>query len=1103
MFDALLRIIVQQRLLVTLLCVVLGGIGAWSLTRLPIDAVPDITNVQVQVNTEVAALAPLDIERQVTWPIETAMAGIPGLDGTRSLSRNGFSQVTVVFKDGTDIYFARQQVAERLGQARESLPSGAEPNMGAISTGLGEVLMYTVAFGHPRGVGATPAAADHAGWQADGSYRTPEGQLLVSDVEQASYLRTVQDWIISPQLKQVAGVAGVDTIGGYERQYLVAPDPFKLASYGLSMHDLVTVLVANNQSAGGRFIERFGQSFVVRADGRVTSVGDIGDIVVVNRGGTPIHVHEVAEVAIGKELRTGSASRDGEESVVGTVLMLLGANSRAVASDSSVRLASVRASLPPDVIVDEVLNRQSLVDETIATVQKNLIEGALLVTVVLFVMLGNLRGALIAAMVIPLSMFLAAIGMLRYGISGNLMSLGAIDFGIIVDAAIIIVENCLRLLAEKQHHLGRLLTLQERLHEVFQGAREMVQPVLSGQAIIITVFIPIVLLTGIEGKMFMPMGTTVIFALIASLILSFTFVPALIALLCRGKVSEGDNWVTRIAKRAYAPSLGWALRWRWGVVSASVVLFVAAAWGFTRLGTEFVPTLDEGNIAMHAMRIPSTGITQSTAMQLQVEKAIRSVPEVQVAFSKTGTAEMASDPMPPNVSDTFIMLKPRSAWPDPTVTKLDVQERIEKAVGEVPGNNLEFTQPIQMRFNELISGVRSDVAVKVFGDDYDQLVPTAKAIAEALSQVPGGEDVKVEQVEGLPALSIIIKRPVIARLGLNVADVQDLISTAIGGTEAGVLFEGDRRFPLLVRLPEALRSDPAKLRQLPIPLPEQAAPEEGERPDQGLALVRPGIPEPRFVPLGTIADLTFEDGLNQISRENGKRRVVVQANVRGRDLGGYVAEAQERIAKNVQLPAGTWLTWGGTFENLKEARERLIVVVPAALAMILFLLFSTFNSVKYAVLVFSGVPLALTGGVAALWITGMPFSISAAVGFIALSGVAVLNGLVVVGHINHLRKDGRELTAAITEGSLTKLRPMLMTALVGALGYVPMALATGKGAEVQKPLAAVVIGGIISSAILTLYVLPALYRLWHRPDEPMDDDHDDPEHLSKVHPRVT
>ena len=1102
MFDPILRMVVQQRLLVTILCVVIGGIGCWSLTRLPIDAVPDITNVQVQVNTEVAALPPLDIERQVTWPIETAMAGIPGLSGTRSLSRNGFSQVTVVFKDGTDIYFARQQVGERLGQAREALPKGAEPKMGAISTGLGEVLMYTVAFKHPRGVEAT-VIAGKPGWQADGAYLTPEGQRLATEVEQASYLRTVQDWIIAPQLKQVPGVAGVEAIGGYERQYLVAPDLFKLASFGLDMSQLVKVLEANNQSAGGRFIERFGQSFVVAVNGRVTSIEDIGKIVVANRNGTPIQVSEVAEIGIGKELRTGSASRDGEESVVGTVLMLLGANSRAVASESSVRLAGIKASLPPDVVVEEVLNRQTLVDETIATVENNLIEGALLVIVVLFVMLGNLRGALIAALVIPLSMFFAAIGMVRYGISGNLMSLGAIDFGIIVDAAIIIVENCLRLLAERQHLLGRNLTVQERLHEVFQGAREMVQPVLAGQAIIITVFVPIVFLTGIEGKMFMPMGMTVIFALIASLVLSFTFVPAMLALVCTGKVSEGDNLLTRAAKRVYAPSLKWSLRWRWPVVAASVVLFALSVWGFTRLGTEFVPTLDEGDIALNAVRVPSTGITQSTAMQLQVEKIIRTLPEVQVVFSKTGTAEMASDPMPPNASDTFIMLKPRSQWKDPHETKLAVQERIKEALEHTLGNNLEFTQPIQMRFNELISGVRSDVAVKVFGDDYALLMPAARAIAEVLSKVPGGEDVKVEQVDGLPGLSIRIKRDVIARLGLNVAEVQDLISNAIGGTEAGVIFEGDRRFPLMVRLPEALRSDPARLKQLPVPLPEQASPESDALAVKGSGLARPGIPEPRFVPLGTIADLTFEDGLNQISRESGKRRVVVQANVRGRDLGGFVAEAQERIAKEVVLPAGTWLTWGGTFENLKEARERLIVIVPGALALILFLLFSTFNSVKYAVLVFSGVPLALTGGVAALWITGMPFSISAAVGFIALSGVAVLNGLVVVSHINHLRLTTGDLHCAIVDGSLTRLRPMLMTALVGALGYVPMALATGKGAEVQKPLAAVVIGGIISSAILTLYVLPALYRICHRPDEKMDDDHDDPEHLAKVHPRVS
>ncbi len=1102
MFDLILRLTIQHRLLVVLLTLMVGGIGVASLLKLPIDAVPDITNVQVQVNTEVPALAPLDVERQVSWPIETAMAGIPGLQGTRSLSRNGFSQVVVVFEDGTDIYFARQQVAERLDQARESLPAGAEPVMGPISTGLGEVLMSTVAFKHPRGNGAT-LVPGKPGWQSEGIYLTPEGQRMTTAVELAAYLRTVHDWIIAPQLRSVRGVAGVDTIGGYERQYLVAPNPFKLASYGLDLRHVVGVLEANNQSAGGRFIERFGESYVVRADGRVRTVEDIGNIVVANHGGTPIHIHEVATVSIGKELRTGAASRDGEESVVSTVQMLMGANSRTVAAAASERLAQVAASLPPDVVVEEVLNRQSLVDETIATVRKNLVEGAALVTVVLFLMLGNLRGALIAALVIPLSMCMAVIGMVRYGISGNLMSLGAIDFGIIVDAAIIIVENCLRFLAERQHQLGRLLNLKERLHEVFTAAQEMVQPVLSGQTIIITVFVPVVLLTGVEGKMFMPMGMTVIFALMGSLLLSLTFVPALVALACTGRVKEGDNWTVRSAKRAYEPILRWALRWRRAVVSAALAVFALSVWAFSRLGTEFVPNLDEGDIAMQAIRIPSTGITQSAAMQLQIEKAVRTVPEVQVVFSKTGTAEMANDPMPPNASDTFIMLKPRAQWPDPRASKLDIQNRIQQAADQVPGNNLEFTQPIQMRFNELVSGVRSDVAVKVFGDRYEDLIPTANAVAAVLSKVPGAADVKAEQVEGLPSLAISVKRDVIARLGLNVSDVQDIITTAIGGREVGVIFEGDRRFPLLVRLPEELRSDPSWLKQLPVPLPEQAAPEEDQRSGGGLALAKPSIPEPRFVPLGTIADLSFEDGLNQISREGGKRRVVVQANVRGRDLGGFVAEAQVRVAQEVKLQAGNWLAWGGTYENLKDARARLTIIVPGALLLIFFLLFSTFNSMKYALLVFSGVPLALTGGVAALMITGMPFSISAAVGFIALSGVAVLNGLVVLSHINHLRKQGGALEVAILEGSLTRLRPMLMTTLVGALGYVPMALATGKGAEVQKPLATVVIGGIISSTILTLVVLPALYRLWHRHDEPMDDDRDDQEHLVMEHPIVT
>ncbi len=1093
MLDPILRFALQHRMLVVLLTLLVGGIGGWSLLKLPIDAVPDITNVQVQINTEVTSLTPEDIERQVTWPIETGMAGIPGLDHTRSISRNGFSQVTVVFHDGTDIYFARQQVAERLGQARASLPAGSEPVMGAISSGLGEVLMYTVSFAHPRGAGATTAMGS-PGWQPAGGYLTPEGQLYTTEVELAAYLRTVQDWIVAPQLKNVAGVAGVDSIGGYLKQYLIAPDPFKLIAYGLSLDDVTRAVQRNNQSIGAGYIERFGESFVVRADGRVSSIEDLAAVVISVRESIPIHVRDVASVGIGKEQRTGSASRDGEESVVGTVLMLLGENSRTVAKAASERLAMVAKSLPADVLVAEVLNRQTLVDSTIATVERNLFEGAVLVIVVLFLLLGNLRGAFIAMLAIPLSMLFAAIGMKYQGISGNLMSLGAIDFGIIVDSAVIIVENCLRLLGERQRSLGRLLTQKERLHEVFLATRQMVQPAVFGQAIIITVYVPIVLLTGIEGKMFTPMGATVIFALIGAFILSLTFIPAMVALLVRGKVAEHENAVMRVATHAYAPVIGLAIRWRWPVVGGAALLLAASAWLFTRLGSEFIPTLDEGNLAMHAMRIPSVGITQSTAMQLEVEKAVRRVPEVQVVFSKTGTAEMASDPMPPNVSDTFIMFKPNAQWPDPDLTRDRIIDKVLAQVAAVPGNNYEFSQPIQMRFNELISGVRSDVAVKVFGDSFTDMLPAAERIAAVMRTIPGANGVKVEQVEGLPALSIALRRSVISRLGLSVEDVQSSIATAIGGGSAGVLFEGDRRFEILVRLPEALRNDPEALRQLPIPLPADDSEVTADLPKLGNIMV----PQPRFIPLGDVAELTFAEGTNQISRENGKRRIVVQGNVRGRDLGSFVDEAKQRIDRDIRLPPGTWLTWGGQYENLQAASARLLVVVPLCFLIIFILLFSTFNSVKYAALVFTGVPLALTGGIIGLWLRGMPFSISAAVGFIALSGVAVLNGLVMVSYINDLRKKGRPLEMAITEGSLTRLRPVLMTALVAALGFVPMAIATGTGAEVQKPLATVVIGGILSSTLLTLVVLPALYRLWHRKDQRLQDEEDDEDNEPQI-----
>jgi cobalt-zinc-cadmium resistance protein CzcA len=1075
MLDKVVTFSVENRWFVVLLTLLAAVVGVHSLTRLPIDAVPDITNNQVQINTEYPALSPFDIEKQVTFPIETALAGIPGLEYTRSLSRNGFSQVTAVFEDDVDIYFARQQVTERLGESRESLPEGAEPRMGAISTGLGEVYMWTVEFEHPDGKDAE-VFDGKPGWQSDGSYLTPEGRKLTSELERASYLRTVQDWIIRPQLKGVKDVAGVDAIGGYDKQYHVQPDLMKLTSYGLTFGDVIESLERNNASIGAGFLEHKGEAYLVRASGRIEDEAQIGGIVVEERSGVPIHVHDVATVVIGKELRTGSASENGHEVVVGTALMLIGGNSRTVAAGVDTKLKEVNKSLPPDIRAKTVLNRTKLVDATIATVEKNLAEGAVLVVVILFLMLGNFRAAFITALAIPLSMLLTATGMVQAGISGNLMSLGAIDFGLIVDGAVIIVENCLRRLAEKQHELKRELNLRERLDEVIASSRQMIQPSVFGQAIIITVYIPLLTLTGVEGKMFRPMAATVIFALVAAFVLSLTFLPAMVAIGLTGKISEKEIPLVRWARRIYEPVLLWAVRKRTLVVSLAVGSFLASLLLFTTLGSEFIPTLDEKDIAMHAMRIPSTSITQSSEMQLDVEQTVSTFPEVAFVFSKTGTAEMASDPMPPNVSDAFIILRPQAEWPDPSESKSELMARIEAALSTIPGNNYEFTQPIQMRFNELIAGVRSDVAVKVYGDEFEQMVPTAEAIAGVLRKIPGAADVKVEQTEGLPVMNIDIDRTAIARYGIDVVDVQDVIAAAIGGREAGHVFEGDRRFDIVVRLPDDVRRDLSALEAIPIPLPDHEADAPAMR--TAAASESPRDAKPGFIPLGALAKIEVSEGPNQISRENGKRRVVVQANVRGRDLGSYVGEAQRMMDETVKLPAGTWLEWGGQFENLVAARERLSLVVPACFFLIFLLLFSTFNSVKYALVVFSGVPLALTGGIIALWLRGMPFSISAAVGFIALSGVAVLNGLVMVTYVNQLRGEGSSLDEAIVRGAITRLRPVLMTALVAALGFVPMAIASGTGAEVQKPLATVVIGGIISSTFLTLVVLPALYRLF-------------------------
>lgn len=1053
MIEKILRFSIAHRFLVIMLTLVATAYGAYCLTKLPIDAVPDITNNQVQVNVEVASLSPFEIEKQVTYPIETAMAGIPGLSYTRSLSRNGFAQVTVIFDEDIDIYFARAQVSERLAQARETLPEGAEPRMGAISTGLGEIYMWAVEYENP---------------EAD--YTTPEGRVLSTDVEKATYLRTIQDWVIRPQLKTVRGVAEVDAIGGYAQQYQVQPDAQRLAALGLSFSNVIEALERNNTSTGAGFLEQKGEAYVVRADGRLENLTDISNVVVSTRGGVPIYLGDVAEVTFGKELRSGSASENGHEVVVGTAMMLKGENSRTVSKAVDLKLAEVNASLPEGIKAKTLLNRTKLVDATISTVQKNLGEGALLVIVVLFLLLGNIRAALITALVIPISMMMTASGMLKAGLSANLMSMGALDFGLIVDGAVIVTENCLRRLAERQHHEGRLLNLKERMEEVMAASRQMIQPAVFGQAIIITVYLPLLTFTGVEGKMFEPMAMTVIIALVAAFILSITFVPAMIALCIRGKVEEKEGVLIAKSKSAYAPVLEKAIAHPRFVIIAAVAFFTLSLLVGSRLGQEFIPSLDEKDIAMHAMRIPSTGISESTAMQLEVERAVSALPEVAFVFSKTGTAEMAADPMPPNVSDNFIILKPREEWPDTDMTKADFVQKLEETVSKVPGNNYEFTQPIQMRFNELISGVRSDVAVKVYGDDFEVMNQTANKIAGVLRGVDGAADVKVEQTTGLPMLDVDLNKNAIARYGVSVSDVLDLVSVAIGGREAGLIFEGDKRFPIIVRLPDAVREDISALENLPVPV-------TGE--------ISGGV---SFVPLKELASFKLSEGPNQISRENGKRRVVVQANVRGRDIGSFVTEAQAAMEANAKVPPGMWLDWGGQFENLVAAQNRLMVVVPACFFLIFIMLFTALGSAKQALLVFSGVPLAISGGILTLALRDMPFSIPAAVGFIALSGIAVLNGLVMITYINDLMKRGMNVHDAVMEGALTRLRPVLMTALVASLGFVPMALATGTGAEVQKPLATVVIGGLVSATLLTLIVLPALYRLFSKKDQAVIDD---------------
>ncbi|MFA7554098.1 MAG: CusA/CzcA family heavy metal efflux RND transporter [Spongiibacteraceae bacterium] len=1031
MLEYLIQFAIQRRALIMVAVLAISGLGIWNFTKLPIDAVPDITNVQVMINTEAPGYTPQEIEQRVTFPIETAMAGLPNLQYTRSVSRYGLSQVTIIFSDDTDIYFARQLVNERLSSARSNLPRLLEPELGPIATGLGEIFMFTV--------DAEPGALNK-----DGSLVTPTD------------LRSVHDWIIRPQLLRVPGVVEVNPIGGYKREILVAFEPEKLLAFELTQQDVIQAIQNNNQNRGVGFVEHNGAQWLLRVPGQKETLKDIGNIVIRSDQGVPLRIKDIANIEEGKELRSGAATQNGREVVMSTVFMLVGENSRTVAKAVAEKLDEIKQGLPEGVTATAVYDRTTLVDKTLKTVQTNLLEGALLVIVILFFLLGNVRAALLTAAVIPIAMLMTVTGMVHAGVSANLMSLGALDFGLLVDGAIIIVENCLRRLSHASSP-GKSLDTKERFEIVFQATREVIRPALFGVFIITAVYLPIFALTGVEGKMFHPMALTVVIALLCSIVLSITFVPACIALMFNKPVTEKDSAIIKVSRSVYEPLLNIALKARWAVVAIALVLVVGSAWLATRLGSEFVPNLDEGDIAMHALRIPGTSLSQAVDLQKTLEAKIKDMPEVERIFAKVGTADVATDAVPPSVADNFIILKPRSDWPDPNKTKAQVVDDLAALVEPIPGNRYEFLQPIQMRFNELLSGVRAELAIKIFGDDFEQLDKLGNDIQQAISSVEGIADVQMEKTTGLPIMTLQPKIDVLAQYGLAVSELQDQLAIALGGEVAGQFYQGDRRTDIVVRLPEARRTDMDRLKYLPIQLSNGSA-----------------------VPLQELATMELVEGFNQINRENGKRRVFVTANVRGRDLGSFVADIQTQIKDSVEIPAGYWVEYGGTYQKLQSASERLTLVVPITLLMIVGLLFLALGSFKDALIIFTGVPLALTGGVLFLVMRDIPFSISAAVGFIALSGIAILNGLVMVSFIRELIHDGLSVEKAIIEGALTRLRPVLTTALVASLGFVPMALNTGIGSEVQRPLATVVIGGIISSTLLTLFVLPVLYRLVHR-----------------------
>lgn len=1026
LFDRIIQFAIRNAIWVMLFVMTWIAVGVWSYQKLPIDAVPDITNTQVQINTQANGYTALEVEQRITYPIETAMAGIPNLEQTRSISRYGLSQVTIIFKDGTDIYWARQLINQRLQEADGQLPDAVDPLMSPVSTGLGEIYQWVIK--------AKPDAK-----KEDGTPYT------------AMDLREIQDWIVRPQLQRVKGVAEINSIGGYNKTYIVSPDLKRLQQLQISLTEFQTALQENNENRGAGFIEENGQQLTVRVPGMLSTVEDIQNITVSVKNGLPIRVADIATVAIGHDLRTGAATYNGEETVLGIAMMMMGENSRTVAQAVDAKIQEIQPTLPKGVEIETVYDRTSLVNKAIKTVQKNLVEGAILVIVILFVFLGNFRAALITACVIPLSMLFTLTGMAEQNISANLMSLGALDFGIIVDGAVVIVENCIRRLAEAQHHAGRLLTRRERFKEVFLAAKQARKPLLFGQAIIIVVYLPIFALTGVEAKMFHPMAMTVVMALLGAMILSVTFVPAAVALFITGEVKEKESRWMQALKRKYQQILDWAYQFKMVVVTLAVSILVLTGVLTTQIGSEFAPQLSEGDFALQQMRSPSTGLEQSLRMQENTEKLIlKNFSEVKAVFARTGTAEVATDVMPPNISDAVILLKPRDQWEDPKETIDELRTRVQAFLENIPGNNSEFSQPIELRFNELISGVRSDVGIKVFGDDMEVLNTQAQAIAQKVQKISGATAVKVEQTSGLPVLNVDIDHALAAQYGLSVKSIQDVVAASVGGQNVGQILQGDRRFDFEIRLPDSQRTAQS-LAQLPIQLPNGG-----------------------LIQLQDIAKVETISGMNQVGRENGKRRVIVTANVEGRDLGSFVQELQATL-KQQPLPAGYWLEYGGQFENLASAAARMQIVIPLALITIFVLLMAVFHNFKESLLVFSGVPFALSGGLVALWLRDIPLSMSAGVGFIALSGVAVLNGLVMLSFIKELREQF-DVHKATWQGAILRLRPVLMTAFVASLGFIPMAIATGTGAEVQRPLATVVIGGIISSTLLTLLILPIVYR---------------------------